>query len=90
MKSSQIKVSDIGEKGLIERIIERSKTCSDCRLDSNKDFSNFATSIGDDSALTNVPMYKFMISAGTGSTSSKVNTFTRVVTMFRSGVSKGK
>ena len=54
MKSSQIKVSDIGEKGLIERTIERSKTCSDCRLDSNKDFSNFATSIGDDSALTNV------------------------------------
>ena len=51
MKSSQIKVSDIGEKGLIERIIERSKTCSNCRLDPN---TNFATSIGDDSALTDI------------------------------------
>lgn len=49
MKSSQIKVSDIGEKGLIERIIERSKTCSNCIMDSN---ASFATSIGDDSALT--------------------------------------
>ena len=54
MKSSQMKVSDIGEKGLIERIIERSKTCSDCRLDSSDTFSDFTTSIGDDSALTNV------------------------------------
>ena len=54
MKSSQMKVSDIGEKGLIERIIERSKTCSDCRLDSSDNFSDFTTSIGDDSALTNV------------------------------------
>ena len=53
MKSSQMKVSDIGEKGLIERIIERSKTCSDCRLDSSDNFSDFTTSIGDDSALTN-------------------------------------
>ena len=53
MKSSQIKVSDIGEKGLIERIIERSKTCSNCIMDSN---SSFATSIGDDSALTNVEL----------------------------------
>lgn len=35
-------------------------------------------------------LQEFMISAGTGSTSSKVNTFTRVVTMFKSGVSKGK
>ena len=54
MKSSQMKVSDIGEKGLIERIIERSKTCSNCRLDSSDNFSDFTTSIGDDSALTNV------------------------------------
>ena len=53
MKSSQIKVSDIGEKGLIERIIERSKTCSNCKMDLN---TNFATSIGDDSALTNINM----------------------------------
>ena len=52
MKSSQMKVSDLGEKGLIERIIERSKLCSQ----SNMDLSNFATSIGDDSALTNITM----------------------------------
>ena len=56
MKSSQIKVSEIGEKGLIERIIERSKTCSNCSLDSNNDYSNFATSIGDDSALTDIEL----------------------------------
>ena len=56
MKSSQIKVSEIGEKGLIERIIERSKTCSNCRLDSKNDHSNFATSIGDDSALTDMEL----------------------------------
>ena len=54
MKSSQIKVSDIGEKGLIERIIERSETCSDCRLDLENNLSDFATSIGDDSALTSI------------------------------------
>ncbi|WP_295616979.1 thiamine-phosphate kinase [uncultured Methanobrevibacter sp.] len=52
MKSSQMKVSDLGEKGIIERIIERSKLCSQ----SNMDLSNFATSIGDDSALTNITM----------------------------------
>ena len=51
MKSSQMKVSDIGEKGLIERIIERSKICSNCGLDLN---TNFATLIGDDSALTDI------------------------------------
>ena len=56
MKSSQIKVSEIGEKGLIERIIEKSRTCSSCGFDIHTDFSNFATSIGDDSALTNVNM----------------------------------
>ena len=56
MKSSQIKVSDIGEKGLIERIIERSKTCSKCRTDLNSNPSDFATSIGDDSALTDIDM----------------------------------
>lgn len=53
MKSSQIKVSDIGEKSLIERIIERSKTCTNCIMDSN---ASFATSIGDDSALTNLEL----------------------------------
>ncbi|MBO7693260.1 MAG: thiamine-phosphate kinase, partial [Methanobrevibacter sp.] len=52
MKSSQIKVSEIGEKGLIERIIEKSKTCSIYGFDN--DISNFATSIGDDSALTSI------------------------------------
>ncbi len=56
MKSSQIKVSDIGEKGLIERIIERSKTCSNCGMDLNSNQSDFATSIGDDSALTDIDM----------------------------------
>ena len=40
MKSSQIKVSD----------------CSSCGFGNDIDFSNFATSIGDDSALTNVNM----------------------------------
>ena len=54
MKSSQIKVSEIGEKGLIERIIEKSITCSSCGFDTNTDLSNFATSIGDDSALTSI------------------------------------
>ncbi len=56
MKSSQIKVSEIGEKGLIERIIEKSKTCSIYGFDNDMNLSNFATSIGDDSALTSVDM----------------------------------
>lgn len=54
MKSSQIKVSQLGEKQLIERIIEKSETCSSCRLKANSNFSDFATSIGDDSALTDI------------------------------------
>ena len=54
MKSSQIKVSEIGEKGIIERIIEKSKTCSSCGFNFDNDLSNFATSIGDDAALTSV------------------------------------
>ena len=56
MKSSQMKVSEIGEKGLIERIIEKSKTCSIYGFDNDNDLSNFATSIGDDSALTSIDM----------------------------------
>ncbi|ADC48043.1 thiamine monphosphate kinase ThiL [Methanobrevibacter ruminantium M1] len=58
MKST-LKVSDIGEKQLIERIIEKSKLCSlknPFDLDdfnSNYPSSNFKTSIGDDSALLN-------------------------------------
>ena len=56
MKSSQMKVSEIGEKGLIERIIEKSKTCSIYGFDNANDLSNFATSIGDDSALTSIDM----------------------------------
>ena len=53
MKSSQIKVSQLGEKQLIERIIEKSKSCS---IYSISDFNDFdiKTSIGDDSALTNI------------------------------------
>lgn len=35
-------------------------------------------------------LQEFMISSGGGSTSGKVNTVSRVVTIFRSGVSKGK
>ena len=54
MKSSQIKVSEIGEKGLIERIIEKSKTCPSCGFDYDSGLSNYATSIGDDSALTKI------------------------------------
>ncbi|MBQ3473019.1 MAG: thiamine-phosphate kinase [Methanobrevibacter sp.] len=55
MKSSQIKVSELGEKQLIERIIQKSKSCS---IYKPSDFSYFdiKTSIGDDSALTNVNM----------------------------------
>lgn len=55
MKSSQIKVSDIGEKQLIERIIEKSRTCSIYNPADLTDF-NFKTSIGDDSALTNIDL----------------------------------
>ena len=62
MKSSPMKVSDIGEKQLIERIIEKSRTCSifnPCNFDNdfngNDDIDDdFKTSIGDDSALTNI------------------------------------
>ena len=55
MKSSQIKVSELGEKQLIERIIQKSKSCS---IYNPSDFNDFdiKTSIGDDSALTNVNM----------------------------------
>ena len=55
MKSSQMKVSDIGEKQLIERIIEKSRTCS---IHNPADFTDFdnKTSIGDDSALTNIDL----------------------------------
>ena len=35
-------------------------------------------------------LQEFMISAGGGSTSGKVNTVSRVVTMFKTGVIKGK
>lgn len=60
MKRSQIKVSEIGEKQLIERIMEKSKTCSIINpsdfndFSSNYRFSPFATSIGDDCALTDI------------------------------------
>lgn len=55
MNRSSLKVSDIGEKQLIERIIEKSKSCSimDNNFQTNQ-IHNFKTSIGDDSALTNV------------------------------------
>ena len=61
MKSSQLKVSDIGEKQLIERIIEKSRTCSIYNPGDLTDFDNyennfsdFKTSMGDDSALTDI------------------------------------
>ena len=53
MKSSQIKVSQLGEKQLIERIIQKSKSCSIYKPSNFNDF-DIKTSIGDDSALTNV------------------------------------
>ena len=53
MKSSQIKVSQLGEKQLIERIIEKSKSCSIYNISNFNDF-DIKTSIGDDSALTNI------------------------------------
>ena len=53
MKSSQIKVSELGEKQLIERIIQKSKSCSIYKPSDLNDF-DIKTSIGDDSALTNV------------------------------------
>ena len=53
MKSSQIKVSQLGEKQLIERIIQKSKSCSIYKPYDFNDFDD-KTSIGDDSALTNV------------------------------------
>ena len=55
MKSSQMIVSDIGEKQLIERIIEKSRTCSIYNPADFTDFDN-KTSIGDDSALTNIDL----------------------------------
>ena len=53
MKSSLMKVSEIGEKQLIERIIEKSRSCS---IFNPTDFNDFdiKTSIGDDSALTSI------------------------------------
>lgn len=51
MKSTSLKVSDIGEKSLIERIIFKSQSCSS----QSQVFNNhsFKTAIGDDSALMN-------------------------------------
>ena len=48
-----MKVSEIGEKQLIERIIEKSRSCS---IFNPTDFNDFdiKTSIGDDSALTSI------------------------------------
>lgn len=60
MNKSSLKVSDIGEKQLIERIIEKSESCSimnNSNIASNQ-IHSFKTSIGDDSALTNVNIDK--------------------------------
>ena len=51
MKKSTLKLSDIGEKALIDRIIEKTLYCSDFN---NKNLNSYSTAIGDDSALTDV------------------------------------
>ncbi|MDO5820399.1 MAG: thiamine-phosphate kinase [Methanobrevibacter sp.] len=51
MKETTLKLSDIGEKALIDRIIEKSQYCSDFN---NKNSNSYSTAIGDDSALTDV------------------------------------
>ena len=51
MKETTLKLSDIGEKALIDRIIEKSQYCSDFN---NKNSNYYSTAIGDDSAFTDV------------------------------------
>ena len=50
MNNTTLKLSDIGEKALITRIIKKSQYCSDFNNNSN----SFSTAIGDDSALTDI------------------------------------
>ncbi len=55
MKSSSIKVSDIGEKELIERIIKKTRSCFiDAENSHNAGLNSYSTAIGDDAALTDV------------------------------------
>lgn len=51
MNKTSFKVSDLGEKELIDRIISRNSKCSS--FSNNFDFNDFKTNIGDDSALIN-------------------------------------
>lgn len=51
MNNTTLKLSDIGEKALIDRIIEKSQYCSDFN---NKNLNSYSTAIGDDSAVTDV------------------------------------
>ncbi len=65
MKESPLKVSDLGEKQLIERIILKSKSCS---INPRSNFANanpFKTSIGDDSALTDIDLDKSYLVSST-------------------------
>lgn len=51
MKKTTLKVSDIGEKALIGRIIKKSQNCSNFNY---KNSNSYSTAIGDDAALTEV------------------------------------
>ncbi len=51
MKKTTLRLSDIGEKSLIDRIIEKSHYCSDFNY---KNSNSYSTAIGDDSALSDV------------------------------------
>lgn len=51
MKKTTLKLSDIGEKALIDRIIDKTESCSEvCYKNSN----SYSIAIGDDSALTDL------------------------------------
>ena len=49
MKKTNLKLSSIGEKALIDRIIDKSESCSDFYC---KNSNSYSTAIGDDAALT--------------------------------------
>ncbi len=62
MNKSSYKVSDLGEKELINRIVTKNRECSDlvCNFSSNfSSCTDFKTSIGDDCALINHNLNEF-------------------------------
>lgn len=60
MNKSSYKVSDLGEKELINRIITKTKECSSCNyLNSFNPNPDFKTSIGDDCGLINHNLNEF-------------------------------